>query len=163
MSSLHDESDRRAATPGAEVPRRVLSDPHGVTFSAPGWSYPIAYCTSVRVEPIVQGDLVWDRYDIDALRLSMTSALLAIQGLPLRDFFPPDGRFCWGEEEPERGPFVFLRGDLVLALPPPCLLRVVLARIVRVPEGNSSEQILTLLLQNVLSGEFPLWKSSGDH
>ena len=149
MSSMLDEGNGGPAPARADGARRVLSDPKGVTFSAPGWTGPIWRCNWVHLARVHQGDVIWDRYDIDAVRVSHVAALLLQQGMPTSELFPPNGHFEAGVEV-HPGPFFFLAGRVVLFDPPPRIEMITLGRLIIAPMGAPLEQIIGRLVETVL-------------
>jgi hypothetical protein len=122
-------------------------------FSAPGWTGSIWRCFNIIATRVEQDELVWDRYDIDVLRLSHTAALLLQQGLPTGDLFPPDGFLFMPtsrREPPPSGPFLFLAGRPVLSDPPPRVEEVTLGHVLRAPRDMKPEQLLGQLVETTL-------------
>jgi len=104
---------------------------------------------------------VWARYDIEKFLFSQAAALLVLQGWPLGKFF--DGvRFSSPlyasqlDQFTYSGTYVFLRGDLSeLTHPPLTLSKIVLAKVYRFKEGMTKDELLSDMLEDVLSPRFP--------
>lgn len=118
-----------------------------------GRASPIGRCSPVTVSTKIvrvgDGWVDWRRFDIECLELSHVSALLVIQGLPLKKLF--EGvRFSSSVIQTE-GVFTLLRADFTDPLhPPPRLKNIVLAEIM-----NSTEHPMEEVLGAILKDIFP--------
>lgn len=108
-------------------------------FRAAGWTTHVAVLGNYIISPghhleTKQGDIEWDRIEIEDLYWSQTAHLLILQGAPLQKLFMECSLHVEGETEPYPGPFIYLQGTVAKPEdPPPRAEKVVLARIVELP------------------------------
>ena len=97
-----------------------------------------------------KGPLTWYRYRVTRLELSHVSALLVLQGLPLKKFF--ESASFSDSNLPVGDTYDFLAGALTpLTEPPLRLLGLCLARTPHTPTGLSNEERLGVLLRSLVS------------
>jgi hypothetical protein len=146
---MQDASCGDAPGTGAGWTERVYADPYGVKVTTFGRASPIGRCTPVVItRKTGRKGLVWQRLDIDCLELSHVTALLVIQGLPLKKLF--EGVSFSSSTFQQNGTFIFLRGELSSVRdPPPRLRDIVLVEVVTLPDDMVEEEALEAFLQDV--------------
>ncbi len=162
VPAMQDESHRSTHAPGTAGPRGIHKDPYGVTVTLDGRVSTVGRCTPVHYREVVAQDVSWIRYDIEKLLFSQAAALLALQGWPLGKFFdgarfssPLDATDITVLSAIYSGTFVFLRGELSeLTHPPLTLSKIVLAKVIRFKEGMTRDELLSAMLEDVLSPRF---------
>jgi hypothetical protein len=96
--------------------------------------------------------LAWETIRSPAFYFEHAATILVVQGMVLQDFFPPDVRFVnvasLDETPIAEGPFLLLKGELSMPWDPPLRLKnMVLAKVTKMPEDMTREQLLAILLR----------------
>jgi len=144
---MQDEGHVDAPRAGAGGTEGLHQNPYQVEVTTFGRASPVGRCSPVIVAQINRAGLVWNRLDIERLELSHVSALLVIQGLPLKKLF--EGVLFSSPTFQFKGVYTLLRGGLSSPIAPPLRLEdIVLAEVVSAQDW-SSEEILSAMLREV--------------
>lgn len=159
MSTAHDESSGSPSGSGTNPPGGLQSYPEQLTLRASGWQSPIGTVRGLRLARIEkkaeEKALAWYKLHIDELVLSRPAALLVIQGMPLKNLFPPDCAFCFENTMNPvvnfDAPIVLLNREVRLLSNPPKLTHVALG-VVLFSRGYTEDEILSEMISRVQSG-----------
>jgi len=160
MPKDEDARGRNTTTTAADPARGVHQDPHRVTMPwvlhAPGWptnpASAHAGTFSDRCTHLSNGPVHWRAFYFKELRLSSGAALLILQGMLIKDIFPPDATLVEAGDPLviHTGPFFFLRGVFDPLRTPVSLHDVVLASIIETVGEPAEQELLGALVGEVL-------------
>lgn len=129
-----------------------------MSLCASGWQSPIGTIRGLHLTRIEKKSeektLTWYKLAIDELVLSRPAALLVIQGMPLKNLFPPDCAFCTENTTSPvivfNAPIVLLDREVRLLANPPKLTKVTLGMVL-FTRGFTEEEIVSEMLASALS------------
>lgn len=161
MSKDRDARGRSAAPAGPDTAGGLHENTHRMKWilHAPGWPANPAFAREGsyvgKSTRLPLGRVLWRCFNFKELRLSASAALLILQGMPIKDIFPPDASLI---EEPDEGamvihtgPFIFLKGTFDSLHSPVCIHDMVVAGILEAPKGVEEKVLLGALLEEVLA------------
>jgi hypothetical protein len=157
LQDVHDDDPNGSGAEAASGTEGVREDPHEIVWWRHDWNEPVGFIKNIRilrcVTPVIPGhEVVWDRLDIDEMRLGHKAAMLVLQGMGLTTMLVPNSALR-GATIPFGSPVAHLvlnRDDWAPYSSPPKLTGLVMAKLIATPDAPE-DKILQALVAAVLA------------